>query len=181
MTASETSGRGGTILAVIGRLTPPNRTPSLPASPDQTPPDLTPLDRTDGVPARVTDAQVLDLLSAARVAPSADNLQTWRFVVVRSAEGRTRLATAISGLPPEALEQASVVIVVCGIRTVVRRARREQPFALIDVPIALSHLLLRAAEANLPHAWTLDVDEAACRRELGIPGSARVVAAVALG
>jgi len=166
MTASEPSGRAGTIQDIIGRLTPPDRMPP---------------DRTNGVPATVSDAQVLDLLSAARVAPSADNLQTWRFVVVRSAGRRASLATAAPGLPKEALAGASVVIVVCGIRTVVRRARREQPFALIDVPIALTHLLLRAAEAGLPHAWTLDVDEDACRRELGIPHSARVVAVVALG
>jgi nitroreductase len=40
----------------------------------------------------VSDAQITDLLNAARLAPSGLNIQPWRFVVVKDAEARSRLA-----------------------------------------------------------------------------------------
>jgi nitroreductase len=128
-----------------------------------------------------SEAELNALLAAARVAPSADNLQIWRFVVVRAAERRATLAVAVPVGMARAVEQAAVLLVVCGVRTVVSRARREQPFVLIDVPISLSHILLQAAELGLSCAWTLEVDQPLCRRELGIPDDVRVVALVALG
>ena len=44
----------------------------------------------------VSDADVTALLEAAVTAPSAGNIQPWRFFVVRSAEARERLAGALS-------------------------------------------------------------------------------------
>lgn len=122
------------------------------------------------------------LLAAARVAPSADNLQTWRFVVVRSAEGRAALAEAVGGALAEPFRRAPLAIAVCGVSGIVSRLRREQPFVLVDVPIALTHLLLEAAELGLRCAWTLDPDHAAVRRALAIPEQkVTVIALCALG
>jgi hypothetical protein len=45
---------------------------------------------------------------------------------------------------------------------------------------ALITTLLAAADRDLPCAWTLDVTQAACRRELAIPDDVRVTAVVAL-
>jgi nitroreductase len=135
-------------------------------------------------PARrpVRDEELTALLAAARVAPSADNLQTWRFVVVRDPETRARLAAAVTAAPlVETVRAASVLLVVCGVRAIVSRVRREQPFVLVDVPIALSHILLQAAELEIPCTWTLELDELACRRTLGVPEDVRVIALVALG
>ncbi len=122
------------------------------------------------------------LLAAARVAPSADNLQTWRFVVVRAREGREALAAAVEPALAEPFRRAPLVLAVCGVRGIVSRLRREQPFVLVDVPIALVHLLLEAAELGLRCAWTLDPDEAAVRRALAIPEEkVSVIALCALG
>lgn len=142
---------------------------------------LPPPDRPASGRCEVADEQVLSILDAARIAPSADNLQTWRFVVVRSAERRARLADAVSAPLTRSVAEASVVLVVCGVRGVVARARREQPFVFIDVPIALTHILLRATEIGLPCTWTLEVDQSQCRAELGIPRQTQVIAIVALG
>jgi len=128
----------------------------------------------------VDEAELSALLAAARVAPSADNAQTWRFVEVRAPETRAALAEA-AGSIAGAVRQAPVVLVACGIRWVVTKARREQPFVMIDVPIALSHILLQAAEIGLACAWTLECDEAAVRRALSIPEDVRVVALIAIG
>jgi nitroreductase len=123
------------------------------------------------------------LLGAARVAPSADNLQTWRFVVVRDRERRRQLGDLLEGAMAEMAARAPVVIVACGVRGMISQARREQPFVLIDVPIALTHLLLEATELDLACAWTLDLPEADIAEVLKLPPPSAVkpIALVALG
>jgi nitroreductase len=129
----------------------------------------------------VDEEEVAALLAAARVAPSADNLQTWRFIVVRQPEGKGRLAGAVPSPLASCLAKAPVVLVACGVRGLFKQARREQPFALVDVPIAVSHMLLQAVELGLHCAWTLDPMENKVREVLGAPGDVRVVAVLALG
>jgi len=121
------------------------------------------------------------LLAGARVAPSADNAQTWRFVSVRDAKARARLAGAVSPPLAPALRRAPLVLAVCGVKGLLTRARREQPFVMLDVPIAVTHLLLQGAELGLACAWTLSCDEAEVRNELAIPDEVRVVALLAVG
>jgi nitroreductase len=129
----------------------------------------------------VTDGDLAALLAGARVAPSADNGQTWRFVTVRSEAVRTELGRHVAPSFAQSVVDASVVIVICGVTWMVTRTRREQPFVMIDVPIAATHLLLRATEMGLSCAWTLDCDEGAVRVALGIPAEVRVIAVVAVG
>ena len=131
--------------------------------------------------AALEPRMVRALLAAARVAPSADNAQTWRFVSVQEQGARARLAGAVCPTLAPALRQAPLVLAVCGVKWLLTRARREQPFVMLDVPIAVTHLLLQAAELGLACAWTLTCDEAAVRRELQIPDDVRVVALLALG
>lgn len=121
------------------------------------------------------------LLAAARVAPSADNAQTWRFVTVRSPETRVRIGEALDGGAREAVAQAPLVMVVCGVRWLVTRARREQPFVMVDVPIAVTQILLQATELGLGCCWTLECDEDQLRHLLGIPEEVRVIAVVGIG
>lgn len=131
--------------------------------------------------ATLDEAKLTAVLAAARVAPSADNAQTWRFVTVASEPTRRRLGESVSDATVgAALAAAHTIVAVCGIRWVVTRARREQPFVWMDVPIALTHLLLQATELGLGCCFTLDLDEAAVREVLGIPESVRVVALVGL-
>lgn len=142
---------------------------------------LNPPDQPNTTRRAITDQEITALLAAAQVAPSAQNLQTWRFVVVRAPDRLVRLAATVPSLPRDTVATASAMLVVCGVKTPVNRARREQPFALIDVPIALCHVLLQATEMGLPYAWTLAVDEDRCRRLLRIPQNVQVVALVTLG
>lgn len=129
----------------------------------------------------VSDDELSVILSAARVAPSADNAQIWRFVTVRDPGTRSALSAAAPDVLERTFLRAPVIVVACGVRFIVTRTRKEQPFAMVDVPIALLHLLLQAGEMGLDRAWTLDCDEAGVREALGVPGDTRVVAMVALG
>ncbi len=121
------------------------------------------------------------LLGAARVAPSADNAQIWRFICVRDAATREALAQAAPESLGTALEEAPLLLVACGVSGFLTRAKREQPFAVIDVPIAMTHLLLQAKELGLTCAWTLDCDEERVRAELEAPEGIRVIGLIALG
>lgn len=64
----------------------------------------------DGSP--ITDAELQQILLAGTQAPSAYNLQPWRFVVVRNEDGKHRLRSACFNQAK--VEEASVVIVACG-------------------------------------------------------------------
>ncbi len=64
----------------------------------------------DGSP--ISDAELQQILIAGTQAPSAYNLQPWRFVVVRSEDGKHRLRSACFNQAK--VEEASAVIVACG-------------------------------------------------------------------
>ena len=149
------------ILALLDRVPAPNRSVDAKGNLDE--------------------AKLTAVLGAARIAPSADNAQTWRFVTVRAEEMRARLGqAALDEACGKELAASDTVVVLCGISWVVTRARREQPFVFMDVPIALTHMLLEATELELACCWTLDVDETAVRDALSIPESARVLALLGL-
>lgn len=64
----------------------------------------------DGAP--IPNADLKKILEAGLNAPSGYNMQPWRFVVVRSEEGKRRLRAASFNQPK--VEEASAVIVACG-------------------------------------------------------------------
>jgi nitroreductase len=64
----------------------------------------------DGAP--IPDADLKEILEAGLKLPSGYNLQPWRFVVVRTPEGRRKLRAA--SYNQAKVEEASVVIVACG-------------------------------------------------------------------
>jgi nitroreductase len=64
----------------------------------------------DGKP--IPDADLKKILEAGLKMPSGYNLQPWRFVVVRTPEGRRKLRSA--SYNQAKVEEASVVIVACG-------------------------------------------------------------------
>ena len=62
-------------------------------------------------PDPVPEEKLMRIMEAARLAPSAGNIQEWRFVIVTDAEKRQALAEAANG--QQFLAQAPVVIVAC--------------------------------------------------------------------
>ncbi len=60
----------------------------------------------------VTDEDLQAILMAGLKAPSSYNLQPWRFLVVRSAEGRRRLRDACFN--QRKVEEAPLILVACG-------------------------------------------------------------------
>jgi nitroreductase len=95
----------------------------------------------------VTDIELEVLLRAAMAAPSAGNQQCWRFVVIRDAETRARLAVATPYGAP--MGRASLGIVVLADTT----AETFPGNWANDCAAAVENLLLAAHATGLGACW----------------------------
>ena len=125
----------------------------------------------------VTDEELLAVLEAGRLAPSARNLQGWHFTAVRDASLRGALCTACNGQQMVAEAPAALVVWADGERMM----GCGQSAATIDCSIALSFMLLRATELGLGSCWLGAFDQNAVKQLLGLPKEAVVVAVSPLG
>jgi nitroreductase len=139
--------------------------------------------------SRAVEAEKLDLcIEAARLAPSASNVQPWRFVVVDDPLLKDSVARACFG-PGSSFNRFTVqapviVVIVLEPSTVLNRigaAIKRRDFPLIDIGIAAEHLCLQAAELGLGTCMMGWFDERAMKRLLGIPASKRIGLVVSLG
>ncbi len=125
----------------------------------------------------VEEEKLRAVLEAGRLAPSARNLQDWRFVVVRDPDTRKRLAEAARN--QEFVGKAPVVIAACGTSDYVMTCG--QPAYSLDVTIALDHMTLAAVAEGLGTCWIGAFYEDKVKEVLGIPERVRVVALLPLG
>jgi nitroreductase len=120
-------------------------------------------------------ARVLD---AARRAPSARNMQEWRFVVVSDPGLRRRLGADAAG---QEFVGAAPIVLACCAESDGRVMRCGQAAYPIDVAIAMDHLTLAATAEGLGTCWIGSFDEGKVREILGIPPAVRVVQLMPLG
>lgn len=118
------------------------------------------------------------VMEAARLAPSARNLQEWRFVVVTDPDLRARLGEAANG--QKFVGEAPAVIVGCA-ETDKRLMHCGQPAYLIDVSIAMDHITLAAVEEGLGTCWVGAFDPDRVRAILGIPSEVEIVELMPIG
>jgi nitroreductase len=118
------------------------------------------------------------ILEAARLAPSANNRQEWRFVVVRDKATRQRLveAAANQGFVGEA-----PVVIACCAETDKHNMSCGIPCYPIDVAIAIDHMTLAAVAEGLGTCWIGAFYPEKVRDVLGIPKSIEVVELLPLG
>ena len=117
------------------------------------------------------------LLEAARLAPSAKNLQDWRFVVVTDKDTKARVAEQTNR--PAVFGKAPVIIVACSNSDYVMSSG--QAVAPIDVAIALEHICLTATELGLGTCWLGAFNTENVRQILGIPADINIVEMLAVG
>ncbi len=126
----------------------------------------------------VEEDKLQKVLEAGRLAPSANNAQEWRYVVVRDPDLRGRLVKAAKGQP--FVGQAPVVIACCA-ETDERVMTCGQTAYPINVAISVDHMTLAAVEEGLGTCWigSFYVDQV--KEILGIPDDIRVVQLLTLG
>lgn len=133
-------------------------------------------------PEPVSREHLFVVLDAARWAPSAGNLQPWRFLVVQTGEVRHELARAAFG--QGFIAAAPAVIVVCAVPRESGRVYGERGrdlYCLQDTAAATQNLLVAATASGLGACWVGAFDEAAVARALGLAADWRPVAMVPIG
>ena len=126
----------------------------------------------------VEEDVLTQVMEAGRLAPSARNMQEWKFVVVRDKALRRKLADAASG--QRFVGEAPVVIVACAVEHDHIMACGH-PSHLIDVAIAIDHITLAARELGLGTCWIGAFDQQKVRDILGIPDSVEVIELLPMG
>jgi nitroreductase len=129
----------------------------------------------------VTDDDIRVLLEAAITAPSAGNIQPWRFFVVRTAEARERLAQAMGQRWATAAPVTIVVCVdprPCGARY---GERGEKLYAVQDSAAAVHSILLAAVDRGLASCWIGAFDDEAVREAIGATAPVTPIAVLPIG
>ena len=114
------------------------------------------------------------VLNAACLAPSARNMQPWRFVVVQGRQAVEALARAAFSGTNITVEQAPVIIVVCA-RPEDDVVHDDKQYYLFDVGMAVGNILLAATDLGLVTHPMASFNEAEVKRVLHIPDDFRVV------
>ena len=120
------------------------------------------------------------LRDALRLAPSACNLQPWRFIFVTDQKLRAELAQAAN--QQTFIAQAPLIVVACGFPEQAYKGMGGDGNSVdVDLAIALDHLTLAAVAEGLGTCWIGAFDERAVKRLLDIPQEAKVVALTPVG
>lgn len=117
------------------------------------------------------------VLNAGRLAPSASNRQLWHFTVAQDAALRAALCRDCCDQTMVAEAPATLVVWA----EADRNMRCGQSAASVDCSIALSFMMLKAAELGLGTCWLGDFKADAVARTLQLPEGAVVVAVTPLG
>jgi nitroreductase len=139
-------------------------------------------------PDRDVEQEKLEImLEAARLAPSSNNTQPWHFVVVRNPDVRKKLsAAAPAGLATNKWMAKAPVIIVCCVQPALLEHRAigqlmDKQWYVMDVAIAVEHMVLAAQEQGLGTCWLGWIDERKVRRAVGAPRDVRIAALLPVG
>lgn len=137
-------------------------------------------DTTHFQPTPIPDHKLQAVLNAARLAPSAENAQPWKFVVVHDEDLKRKLVNACYG--QKCIIEAPAVVVAFALldqsSSLVGGFTSSYP---MDVAFALGNLMLAAAAEGLGSCFVHRFQEEEVRALLGAPTDARTMALVPLG
>ena len=125
----------------------------------------------------VPDDALKNILEAARMAPSAENSQDYKFVIVKDAATKKALAGAA-----EQRFIAEAPIIIAGVSLKPDHLMdNEVPAYAVDLAIAFDHITLAAVQEDLGTCWIGAFNQDKARRILKIPDKYKIVALMPLG
>lgn len=130
----------------------------------------------------VSEEIVTRLLEAACQAPSAGNLQPWRFWVIR--DGKLKEDLVAAARAQRFVGTAPIVLAVGADTEIARRyygERGENLYCLQDTAAAIENILLAAVAEGLGACWVGAFDDKAAAKALRMPPAVRAVALIPLG
>ena len=132
--------------------------------------------------------KIFACLEAARIAPSSENSQPWRFLVVDDPELKNKFSRKVfSGIykVSKFAAKAPILILIIAQLDIVAHKLGKQiqniQFHLIDIGIAGEHLVLQAEELGLGTCWMGWFDVRKARRFFKIPKKYKIVALMPVG
>ncbi|HOQ17014.1 MAG TPA: nitroreductase family protein [Defluviitaleaceae bacterium] len=126
----------------------------------------------------VEKEKLLQVLEAARIAPSAVNKQPWHFIVVTDKIIKNKIAETY---PRDWFKTVPAVIVVCGDHSKSWKRNDGKDHCDIDVAIAIDHMTLAATDLGLGTCWVCAFDAKQCHKALELPENLEVVALLPIG
>lgn len=117
----------------------------------------------------VSDETINELLDAARLAPSGNNAQSWRFKIIRKKDYKE-----LEGLFPQSFVLTAPIIIVCCAdpycyKSTSANDDENNIKAVRDLSIATAFMTLRAEELNLGSCYIGWVDKDKLKEILKIP------------
>jgi nitroreductase len=125
----------------------------------------------------VEEDKLQRVLEAARLAPSANNRQAWKIIVVTDLGIRHQLARDAE---QPFIEGAPVVLAMVGLDPA-RTMSCSVPADPVDCAIAIEHLALAATAEGLATCWIGHFDQHKASETLGVPASAKILHLMPLG
>lgn len=131
-------------------------------------------------PDRPVPKQILEkILNAGRLAPSACNLQPWKFLVVSSSEMLNKVRACYSR---DWFKDAPHILIVVGLKGLAWiRSCDGYNSIETDVAIALTHIILAAENEGIATCWIEAYDPVILRGALDLPDNQVVFGITPLG
>jgi nitroreductase len=117
-------------------------------------------------PQTVEEDKLQQVLEAARLAPTAANYQPIQFIVIHTAGREEELRRIYN---KDWFVSAPIVICGCGLVDEAYVGKDGQNMAIVDVTIAMDHLILAATSLGLGTCWIGAFNPRATREILGLP------------
>lgn len=122
---------------------------------------------------------LVELLEAAKIAPSAVNNQPWHFFVCSSPDIQEKIRHSYQRIWFQSAQQ---YIVACADnRTSWKRPVDNKNHSHVDVAIATTHLILKATEVGIGTCWVCNFDPSVLEEALQLDKELEPIAIIALG
>ena len=132
--------------------------------------------------------KILACIEAARLAPSADNVQPWRFLIIDDPELKAKFAQEVfSGIyfiSKFAAKAPVLIMILARLDIIANRIGKQIQnihFYLIDIGIAGEHIVLQAEELGLGTCWIGWFNVRKARKLLKVPRKYKIVSLMAMG
>jgi nitroreductase len=132
--------------------------------------------------------KILECLEAARLAPSADNVQPWRFLVIDDPDLKEKFSKEVfSGIYSHtkfAAKAPVLILILARLDIITNRIGKQIQdvnFYLIDIGIAGEHFVLQAEELGLGTCWIAWFNSRKARKMLQIPKKYKIISLLSMG
>jgi nitroreductase len=129
-------------------------------------------------PDEIEESKLMKVFEAARLAPTANNLQPFQVIVIHT---KSHKAELMAIYPREWFVQAPLVLCICGMPAEAWIRKDGKNYLDMDIAIVADHIVLAATELGLGTCFIAAFNEANAREVLSIPAHVQPLLFIPLG